>query len=147
MRLLPILFILLGGCCKPKDIPEICDGPPSASRMVFSSALPGGGKVDAGTAPDASSWKTQLQKVIEPGLIDHARLQTLEALLLATERLDAPFVTIGPAPPKYDSPIMLRVTAKFPGRRTVAVDHVNLSLALQQALRLGLGMPKNPKTR
>ena len=59
-------------------------------------------------------------------------------------RLDAPFITIGPAPRKYDSGITLRVTAKFPGRPKVVVDHIDLSLALQQAMRLGLGLPRNP---
>lgn len=87
----------------------------------------------------------RLDKILEQAMADHSRLQTLQGLILYTDRLDAPTVVIGPAPWKPDDSPQVRVKVKFPGRRWVTVDHYDLSLALQQALRLGIGMTRNPE--
>ena len=130
------------------SLPSSQDGGSTIQGSVDpGSVTPGSARVDAGGC--ASSLcrllTPRLDKILEQAMADHSRLQTLQGLILYTERFDAPTVVIGPAPRKYDEVPQVRVKVKFPGRKWVTVDHYELSLALQQALRLGIGMTRNPE--
>jgi hypothetical protein len=142
-----VLCILVLCCsCMRSSAPTV----EHAERPAFAPPDGGSSVVDAGrwVSPSLQRLLTpRLDKIMTTSLADHSRLQTLQALLLYTERLDAPTVVIGPGPRKYDEAPMLRVKVKYPGGRWVTVDHYDLSLALQQALRLGLGMSRNPEVQ
>jgi hypothetical protein len=102
---------------------------------VRAPAIDAGAPSHAQAKPpgSAESWEK-----IHDAITDHVRLQTLETLLLYTERSGAPVVIISAAPKKYDEAPQLRVRVQYPGCRQVTVDHYVLSSALADALMAGL---------